>query len=232
VIKYTLAQQFLRVEAIGNYGAAQRELRGGARDVPADPCALNLRLVRAADDTVIDDITMGSTDRLYRINTGTWAYRLPLLLLQPGYKYIANFRFEMIPGALNVLRQEFTWQPVPQVPHESGNAIIYGLIEDTLGLPVANGELLVETYKDLATLNERTSQSTVRTDAFGLWWLEAPQGAKLRFVFGDISKVVEVPAQAQVALGEIAAYQPAGAQRDKFGYPFPGDETNLQNRLY
>ncbi len=73
----------------------------------------------------------------------------------------------------------------------------------------------------MVTLNERESQSTVQSDVFGLWSIELPINAIARVVFGNISKTFAVPDKSIAGLNELPEYQPAAAQHDSFGYPFP-----------
>lgn len=214
---YTIVQEFLKIEAVGTWGASN--------GTPFNPIRINA-YVTASDNLGVnvesrDTINNNDAPFLYRVANGRWALKLCPELYQQGKSYTVGFRYWATPENVNVLRQTFIWSPVPSLPRNSDNCIVYGHLKDLAGLPVCDQILIVEKYKNLVTLNERETQSTVKTDAFGLWYIELPTSAVFRIVFGNLSKVIQVPFKTMSALSEIADYQPAPSLRDKFGYPFP-----------
>lgn len=213
---YRIAQEFLRIEAIGSRGARSGD--------PADPVDLEARVTLSSDITkIIEQAFISQKEdakRLYRLQTGTWIFEL-----NPSFyerkAYTLHFRYAMTPNNVNVVRKNFFWQPTPDLPRSTDNCIIYGLLSDAAGIPVSGQRLVVEQYDNYVTLNHRTAQNVVESDTFGLWSIELPRKAIARIVFGNLSKVFQVPEKDRVALAEVPNYQPAEKQKDKFGYPFP-----------
>lgn len=209
---YRIVQEFLRIEAIG--------MRGSRHGDPADPVALQVRVTLSSDiATVMEEVEVGA--QLYKLQTGLWAFQLVPSRYQAGVAYTVHFRYEMTPGNLNVTRKNFVWAPVPAAPRLSGNCVVTGALFDVGGAPVPEQRLVVEQYQSIVTLNERTAMNTIVSDAFGNWFFEIPHGALVRFVFGNVTKIIKVPELAQAALSSIPEFQPTGVQTDKFGYPFP-----------
>jgi len=216
---YRIGQEFIKIEATGTRGAKHAD--------PADPVWLNVRVTPSDDiEKVIESVIAGkdaeSNKKLYKIQTGLWVFELTPGFYEVGKGYTCHFRFEMTPNNMNVVRKSFTWQPVPEQPHLPENCVIHGILQDVTGVPVSDQRLVIEQYKNFITLNHRTGQNTVTSDAFGNWMLELPRKALVRVVFGNITKVIEIPDKDRAALNEIPDFQPAASQRDKFGYPFPG----------
>lgn len=227
---YRLVQQFLRLEALG--------MRGARHGDPADPLKLQVVVSDADDlDVIVEQVIHGPSteDKIWRLTTGRWAFQLDPGLYQSGKAYSARWRFEMTPGNVNVARQNFTWRPVPALPHDEGSCVIFGTMTDIAKMPVADARLVVEQYDDVITRSKRVGTVDVTTDAFGLWHLELPRKSLVRFVFGNLSKVIQVPELARAALHQLPDYQPMDILRvDRFGYPIPGQDLLLrflQSRL-
>lgn len=214
---YRIAQEFLRIEAIGSRGARSGD--------PADPVDLEARVTLSSDiHKVVEDVFLSRVrdkDRLYKLQTGTWIFEIDPRQYDVGKSYTLHWRYAMTPNNVNVVRKNFIWQPVNEKPRLESNCIIYGLLSDVAGVPVSGQRLVVEQYKNFVTLNHRTGQNTVESDAFGLWNIELPRKSIVRIVFGNLSKVIQIPEKDRVALAEIADFQPAEGQKDKYGYPFP-----------
>ncbi len=214
--RYRISQEFLRIEAIGSRGARSGD--------PADPLDLEARVTLSDDITkIIEQAFLREQDdkRLYKIQTGTWIFELNPGLYEARKAYTVHFRYAMTPNNVNVVRKNLIWQPLNETPRSPENCIIYGLLSDVAGIPVSGQRLVVEQYDNFVTLNHRTAQNTVESDAFGLWSIELPRKAIARIVFGNLAKILQVPEKDRVALNEIADYQPAEKQKDRFGYPFP-----------
>lgn len=223
VPRYRVIQSFVALDA-GLPGMANNTSpRGGTRNQAADPVKMHVRLVVASDQTqIVEEKDFKDCDRIYRLVTGTWAYEVPAEHLLPGQTYTAMFRYEMAGGSLQVARQNIPWQPVPETPHQAGHCVLYGLLADANGEPFANEAVVIETYKDVITLNQRTGTATVRSDSFGYWYMELLVGSLVRVVLGDIAKVIKIPSLDRAALATIATFQPPKAENvDSFGYPKP-----------
>lgn len=220
--RYRLAQRFVRLEALSSL-PADPAARGGPRNEPADPVAMQVRLTLAGDASqIIEEQDAKACSRIYRITTGVWAYEPATELLKPNELYTANFRYQMIGGNLQVIRQNFQFFPVPERPVQPGYAVVFGTLAGLDGLPFSNERVIVESYKDVVSLNQRISTAEVRSDPFGLWWMELPIGTLVRFVLGELSKVITVPNVDRAALAGIESYQPAASTDvDSFGYPKP-----------
>jgi hypothetical protein len=209
---YRIPQEFIRIEALNTRGANQQDA--------ADPIWLNVRTTFRDDvNTEVESVLAGQSDQVWKVQTGLWLFQLTPGKYEAGKAYTAHFRFEMTPGNLNVARKNFVWQPIPDQPHDPDKCIIFGTLMDVAGVPVAEQKLIIEQYSNFITLNHRLAQNTIYSDSFGLWQLELPKNAIVRVVFGDLARVIKVPDQARVALGEIPDYQPESEQRDKYGYP-------------
>lgn len=258
--RYRIVQDFVNREALGMQGAAH----GNPTDPlwlkivisTADPTKL------AVDSTfrgtppglakrdaivhthgepqqaIIEEAESGIPNRmnLWRLRTGTWAFTLDAARYKPGQLYVATWRFQMTPGNDNVVRQLFTWNAVPEMPHDPDTVIVYGLLADITGNPLPQRRIVVEQYSDIATLNTRVHSADVLTDIFGLWWIELKQGSVYRFILDDLSKVARTPKRGgRVPLSSLTAYQPTDIVRtDRFGYPMPGQDglaAILQQRL-
>jgi len=218
-VVYRVAQKFLKIEAVGTLGAAHGD--------PADPLRIDVRVTPWNDLTKIIEEAWSDRQadkkRIWKIQTGLWIFQLDPRFYETGKKYVIHFRYEMTPTNLNVVRQDFVWQPVVEFPRESSNCVIRGILTDITGAPVSGQRLVVETYKDYVTLNNRTGQNTVTTDAFGNWAIELPKDSLARFVFGNISQTVKIPTDvANAQLSSLPAYQLGDIAKDMFGYPFPG----------
>lgn len=215
---YRIAKDFLRIEALGTQGSRSSD--------PADPIELNCRVTESGDTSkIIEEGFSTKTEdkeRVLRLQTGRWAFQLNPGLYESRKQYTLNFRYYMTPGNLSVDRANFTWDPVPLKPSLPENCVIFGTLVDLSGVPVVGERLVVERYRDMATLNEREAENVVTTNSFGLWAIELPRKALVRFVFGNLSKVVKVPDVDSAALSSVPEHQPAQGRVDKFGYPFPG----------
>lgn len=218
VVSYRIAQDFLKIEAIG--------MRGARHGDPSDPTYLRV-YVTAADDIndIYEDVTMGpaTAHKLWRAKTGTWVFELDPGVYQAGRRYTAQFRIQMTPGNDNVVRSSFTWNPLPEMPHDDNNTVVFGLLADFIGVPVANERIVVEQYRDFVALTRRTGLAEISSDAFGYWWVEVPRKALCRFVLGEQARVVLTPDQDRVSLSALPEWQPdvVGARLDSFGYPLP-----------
>lgn len=216
-MNYVIVQRFLKIEAIGTWGANN--------GTPTDPIRIAPYVTPSSDLTTRieqrDTQCTADKDLIYRVGVGYWAMKLNPALYTPGLSYTVNFKFWATPSNVNVIRQNFIWDPLPELPRNDRHCIVYGTLNDVSGLPVSDENLVVEKYKNIVTLNEREAQYSVRTNSFGIWSIELPIGALVRLVFGNITKAIQVPDLSRAALGEIPDYQPAVHQRDKFGYPFP-----------
>lgn len=218
-----LVQQFLDVGAVETAGAGHGKVR--------DPIALMVRVTKGTiddalkldlSDITIEEIHSTEIARLRRLRVGYWQFTLLPEVLELGATYTVHWRYEMTPGVVNVVRESFVWEPVPEIPHDPANIVIYGTLTDPAGAPVPDKTLVVEEYENPETLTHRTGQITVTSNAFGLWWIELPTGKVVRFVLGDISKVIEVPnSPASAPLRDIPPYQPGDTATDRFGYPLP-----------
>ncbi len=212
---YRVAQDFLRIEAVSTQGAQSA--------TPADPIALVVTVVDSVMDMVLETVQVTDTPRLWRTAVGRWIFELNPALLTPGKTYTVTFTYSMHPGTSAVVRQNVAWQPIPLVPHDAGFCVLTGTLLDIQGLPLSNQTLVIEQYDDIVTLTRRTRQATVRTDAFGLWFIELPHDAIVRVVFNDVTKVIRIPRIATTALGSVPSLQLKSLVRvDRFGYPLPG----------
>lgn len=214
---YLIVQEFLRIEAIGTVGKGN--------GTPADPIRINAYV--CPSDELDTNVESRDTDKpedsndLFKVSLGNWALRLNPGRYLPKKAYTATFRYWSTPNNVNVVRQNFVWDPIPDSPRVPGNCIVFGVLKDVSGLPVSGERLVVERYKNIVTLNNREMQSTVQTNSFGFWSIELPIGSIVRFVFGNISKAITVPDRMTVALNDVPDHQPESALHDAFGYPFP-----------
>ena len=206
---YRIVQQFLRIQAIGTRGTRTGDY--------ADPVALEVVVDRGTGETPVEiervnAATPGQT-RLRRLRTGNWMFQVDPAKLDFGVTYTVRWRYEMQPGVVNVAHQSFIWNPVPDVPVDPDNVVLYGMLADTLGAPMSEHRLIMEAYEDPTTLSRRTGQTELATDVFGNWSVEVPKG-----------KIVQAPRdRARAALGELTPFQPRDIiRRDKYGYPAPG----------
>lgn len=218
---YRLVQRFLRVEAVGMRGAEHGDL--------ADPLAIEVILTPADDLTTElakESTTSPVRQRLKRLRCGVWAYDLAPAGLQIGKAYSLRWRFQMTPENTNVVRSNFVWNPLPEVPSSPSDVVIYGTLADAAGAPVAGARLVLEEFRDYATLSHRLGAIDVISDAFGNWSVELPKGALRRFVFNELSKIIRVPREvSRAALNELPAFQPKDIVRvDRYGYPVPGQD--------
>lgn len=221
---YTLGQQFLQISAVGMQGARHGDA--------ADPIAITVAVVKGFENTDdenrVETVIWGpdTQNRVRRVRTGHWIFKLDPSLLEIGAAYTVLWQFQMSAGVVNVAHRVFTWNPLPEVPYEPENTIIYGTMVDTLGMPMSGQSLVMETYNDVTTLTKRTEQLKLTADAFGHWFVEIPKGTVVRFVFGDLSKIVQAPStNGCTALSDLQAFQPRDiAKRDKYGYPTPDQD--------
>ena len=218
---YTLVKEFKRIEAIGMRGARHGDL--------SDPIDLNIRVTEGTDiSAVVESMTREegrSTNRLRRLQRGSWAFELNPALLEAGKYYTVHWSFQMSPGNDNVVRSTFVWEPVPPVP-SLGKTVIYGQLLNAASQPVPDTQLYLEEYRDYATLSRRLSQVTLTTDDFGIWWTELDHDKVVRFVLGEISQIVKTPSdKSRVALSELPTYQHTDiVRKDAYGYPLPSQE--------
>ena len=217
-LDYLVVQQFISLEALG--------MRGARHGDPADPLALTVAVTRSDNikDVIETVIARKDTrDRLWRASTGKWAFKLDPRLYQDGAQYTVHFKFAMTPNNTNVVRQSFTWAAPMEAPHKSSHCLVYGSLQDMLGLPESDGRFVVETYSDFITLNQRTGLSDVVADIFGNWYVELKKGELVRFVFGEGATLVRVPEDKITAeYLSLKRYQPEDlVRRDRFGYPAP-----------
>lgn len=212
---YRLVQEFLRIEAVGQ--------RGSRHGDPADPTKLRVEVWDDANKTLVEAVE-NRESRLWKLVTGRWAFDLDEALLEPSKAYTVKWIYETINGSPNYARQAFVWRAVPTAAHTKEDCVITGALRDIQGLPVNDARLIVEQYRDIVTLTTRTQQQTVTTDVFGNWWIELPKGALVRFVFGDVSKIIRIPRDRDtIALSAVPELQVAKMIRtDAFGYPVPG----------
>jgi hypothetical protein len=215
---YRIAHHFVRVEALGNVGQA------GRINDPQDPITLEVRVTDADDLTKIIetvDISSNLKNKPFRLSTGVWGFDLNPGLYSPGKKYVAHFRYTMTPNNLKVDRLPFTWDPVPEFARLPTHCVVYGMLGDIAGNPISNFEITVEQYKDALTLNHRLGAITTISDIFGNWFIEVERGTLLRFVYGELEKIVVVPQLGRAQLSQIPPWQPADVRKDRFGYPLP-----------
>lgn len=219
--RYSVAQTFLRREAVpGN--AAVQNVRGGARNEPADPYTLQVLLVNAATPTRAVEQIQVPHERIRRLYSGTWAYELPQGLIVQS-TYIVNWIYQFQGGNPQTTFQQVTFTPVPERPSRPDHCVLYGMLSDSAGLPYGNQRIVIERYVDVVTLNRRVDAPVVTSDAFGMWYLELPVGQVVRVVFGELTKVIQIPQLDRAALSAIPEYQPTSTGRvDAFGYPLPG----------
>lgn len=232
---YITTEQFNRIEAV----------HGGRVD-PADPVWLHVRVTPAEDlhNEIESALIQGAAPHgnhishpdkhPFRISTGTWGYAISPELYEPGKLYTVHWRYSMSPDVMNVSRNNFIWNPVQAQPHCEENCLIYGVMTRN-NIPVAGARIVVEQYKDFVTLNHRTAQIDVTTDAFGYWWLEVPANTLQRVIIGSVSKTVRVGADcagSAAAFKDLPEYQPEDGQKDPWGYPYPaGGATNTPGNL-
>jgi hypothetical protein len=227
---YRLVQRFLRVEAVGMRGAEHGDL--------ADPLVLAVKLTTADDlETTLDEADMATAGqtRLKRLRCGVWAFDLDPVRLQPGKSYSLRWRFGATPQNINVVRSQFVWNPLPPVPSDPNQVVIYGTLADATGQPVPGARLVIEEFSDYATLSHRLSSSDIISDAFGNWHVELPKRALRRFILGEVSKIIRVPDdKVRASLSELPSFQPKDIVRvDRYGYPVPGQNLHqiLAQRL-
>jgi hypothetical protein len=214
---YRVSHQFARVEALGTTD------QSGRFNDPADPLTLEVRVTTADDvDTIIESVSLTDDPRkLLRLTTGQWAYDLTAELYQQGRQYVVHFRYTMTPNNLKVDRLGFTWQPGPDTSADPEKCVVYGMLADIAGNPIPDFQITVEQYVDALTLNHRVGTLDVRSDVFGNWWIEVKRGTILRFLYGELEKVIVVPDLSRAQLSKVAVWQPADVRKDRFGYPLP-----------
>jgi hypothetical protein len=217
-------QDFTRTEAIGPRNAVVAD--------PADPLWLH---VRTTDDTgaEVESAMLPNTPTYgnvvtqlskypYKLFTGTWAYELTPQLYLPNKQYTIHWRYALIPQVMAVVRNNFTWQALPQMPREVDGCVLYGCLSRVGGSPITNARVVIEQYKDFVTLNHRLGSVEVSTDAFGNWWLEVPRNSIQRVIFGETIRTVKIPEVERIALKDCKDYQPdVDGRKDSFGYPMP-----------
>lgn len=217
---YRLVQRFKRFEAVG--------MRGAPHGDSADPVWLEVVVTRSDDaDVVIEQVAMQTAgqDQLKRQRMGVWTFQLDPSKYEIGQSYTASWRFGMHPETSNVSHESFVWNPLPEVPDTPSECVLYGLLADSAGLPVANERIVMEEYRDYVTLSHRLGSLDLVSDVFGYWSVQLPYGTMRRFVLGDLSKIIQVPAKARAALGELPGFQPKDIVRvDSYGYPMPGQD--------
>jgi hypothetical protein len=227
-----VAHRFLKIEAIDTAYPIGPSGRG---DV-ADPIWLEVRITRAGDvNDIIESssvnglsITTGGTNvpdpkKPFRLTTGIWAYDLCPDLYEDGKTYTVHWRFMMTPGNLKVLRDNFTYHAIPARPRDADGCIILGTVQNAFRLPQADVIITLETYRDFLTLSNRTGTGEIRTDAFGDRFVELKRCQLIRFVLGEIARIVRVPDEnGRVHLSDLPEWQPGAGRTDKFGYPYPG----------
>lgn len=225
-LRYRLTQEFNRIEAVNTQ-----------RIDPADPLWLHVR-VTPADDlyTEIESALLPNVNpngvvvtelakHPYRLFTGTWAYDITSGLYEAGKQYTVHWRFAMQPNVLNVVRNNFIWQPIPFQAHEPDGCIVHGVISRNR-VPIGGARLIIERYRNFATLHQRISSIDVTTDAFGYWWAELQQGTVQRFVLNDMSYTKRVPAEPCASFDQLPDWQVDDVPKDSFGYPLPGTDAD------
>lgn len=215
---YRIAQRFVKLEAVNTPNARSAD--------PADPLQLQVAVTPSNDiQRVVETVAAdpASRDRLWRATQGHWIFQLNPALYQAGVGYTVHYRFSMTPNSVNILRQSFTWDPIPETAHDTTSMVVHGVLFDGQGLPISGGGLVVEQYVDIVALSRRTSAVDVITDPFGNWFVELPRGAIARFVFGTEIDIRKLPTDiARATYGELQAFQPSDViRKDKYGYPFP-----------
>lgn len=217
-LAYLVVQQFVTLEALG--------MRGARHGDPADPLSLMVAVTRADDiKDVIETVIARKETRakLWRAAIGKWAFKLDPRLYQDGAQYTVHFKFAMTPNNTNVVRQSFIWAAPMETPHGDDHCLVYGSLTDMMGLPESGGRLVVETYSDFITLNQRTGIEDVVADIFGNWYVSLKRGELVRFVFGEGATLVRIPEDKESAeYLSLPRYQPKDLIRtDRFGYPLP-----------
>ena len=211
---YCIPQEFIRIAALDTRGTTQSD--------PSDPNWLNVRTTLFNNTDAIEDIVYSpSCKQIRKVQTGLWLFYPNCGMYTTGQQYVCNWRFAMTPGNLNVARKNFTWNPIPEWPRNPEHCIVYGMLSDAAGVPVAGQAIVIEKYNNYVTLNNKTGENRVISDTFGYWQLEMPQNSIVRIVFGDLIKVISVPEINRAALSDIKEYQPRKEQVDTFGYPYP-----------
>jgi hypothetical protein len=213
-----VAHNFGRLEALGTYGAS------GRLNDAADPLTLEV-LVTLPDGTVVESQLVGllSGPQPYKLATGTWVADLTERLYVTEQQYVVHWRYTMTPNNLKVDRSTFKFcTPAPDA-HDPEWCNIYGTATDMIGVPLPDVDVTAETYENVVTMSKRTGQRTIRTDAFGNWWVPLRKESLARFVLGASSKVIVVPTLSRASLASITAVQPSDAgAKDRYGYAFPG----------
>lgn len=215
---YQIAQRFVRFESVNAPNARSAD--------PADPLQLQVVVTPSNNiNAVIETAIMepATRERLWRAGVGHWIFKLNPALYQTGIGYTVHYRYTMTPNAVQVTRQNFVWEPVPEVPHAPSNCIVYGTLMDGAGLPVSGGTFVIERYADLVSLTKRLSAVDVLTDPFGNWAVELPRDSAIRVVFGhDIDMRIVPSSLNRVNYTDLAIYQPAeSVRKDRYGYPYP-----------
>jgi len=222
---YRTSQEFIRIEAIGSRNEIQSDR--------ADPVWLHVRVTPADDlsNEIESALMQGAnpngvnvTEQAkypYRIATGIWGYDLDEQLYEYGKSYVIHWRFAMQPQVMSVVRSPFIWQPVPQVPRDSSNCILTGVMSRVGGIPMSGARIIIEQFKDFVTLTHRLGSFEVTTDAFGNWWVEVPRGSLQRVIFGEQIRTIKIPDVSRISLKDVVEYQPGDGRKDTFGYPYP-----------
>lgn len=221
-LRYRATQDFYRIEALVT-----------ARNDPADPLWLNVRITPADDLTneiesaLVDGaqphgvVVTQNSRHPYRLFTGTWAYDIDQALYEVGKQYTIHWRFSMQPDVLNVVRTNFVWQPVPNTPREPTGCILSGVVTRNR-VPVAGARVIVEEYKNFLTLNHRLTTVDVTTDAFGYWWIEVARGSVQRLILGEMIEAIKIPDQPCISMADAPRWSADDLPKDQFGYPVPG----------
>jgi len=213
--------KFGRLEALGTYGTA------GRLNDAADPIALDVVVTLKTDITkVVETQSLNAlahgVPKPFKLAEGLWAVDLNERFYSPDLVYVVNWRYQMTPGNDKVDRDEFRYVDPAMPAREAGNCTIFGCATDMVGMPIPNIDIIAETYRDVVTMTTRTDQRSLRTDLFGNWRVELRQGSIVRFVLGDVAKVIKVPDTNRASLASVPELQPKDVGRkDRFGYAFP-----------
>jgi len=220
---YRLVQRFVRIEAVG--------MRGARHGDAEDPLSIQVAVTPSDNiNVVVETVSTAPTtrDRLWRVATGIWAFQLNPALYESGKSYTVHYRYMPTPNNTQVTRRSFVWDPVPEQAHGDTQAILHGTLLDFGGLPAVDGHVIVETYQDYVSLNQRTGARDITSDAFGHWWVEVPQNTFLRLVGGSAARLVRIGSVTRADAAELKDYQPQALLRlDRFGYPIPGQSPRM-----
>ena len=208
-----VSHEFLKIEAVDTKYPIGPSGRGDL----ADPVWLEVRVTKAwSVNEIIESSSINGLSvfdagtnvpnpkKPFRLTTGIWSYDLTPELYEDGKEYVVHWRFMMTPGNLKVLRDNFTYHAIPYRARDPDGCIILGTVTNSFRLPQPNSVIVMEHYRDYLTLSHRISTGEIRTDAFGDWSVELKQGMLVRFMLGDIAKVIRVPMESgRVPLSKI-----------------------------